>query len=485
MSALENKKRILSIIIVLIPFVVAGMIFAFRNGDDKLEVVEVVRRDLMETVNIAGTVKADITSELGFQISGPVRNIAAEEGERVSRGQRLASLDLGTLPAELKSAEAGVALIKASTGNTNINLQALEEKHNTLVTNAYRKLLSSDLEAIPVSESTTITAPTVSGLYVGGEGRYEIVIRPGPINDQFYLHIYGLGGAEPVRVSENKAIPLGDGGLFVSFPRGPRPYSGINWYVEIPNKRGASYTTNYNAYLDAIRERDRALEEARSALRGESAGSSIADAELAQAEAQVERIQAEIAQRYIYAPFGGVITDVSINPGEIVTAGQQAISMISDGQFGVEVELPEVDSVKVKLEDTAEVILDAIGNDATFPAKVVSVNRTETIVNGVSVYKARLAFVEDPTASDDAWVSERIASGMTADVTIVTDSREDVLALPARAIRYKENGESFVILKKGEEREEAPVTTGLRSTDGYIEIMVGLKEGDIVAVENT
>ena len=48
--------------------------------------------------------------------------------------------------------------------------------------NAYQKLLSNDLAAVPAADSNTATPPEISGLYTGAEGRYKVIFQSQPHN---------------------------------------------------------------------------------------------------------------------------------------------------------------------------------------------------------------------------------------------------------------------------------------------------------------
>ena len=76
---------------------------------------------------------------------------------------------------------------------------------------------------------------------------------------------------------------------------------------------------------------------------------------------------------------------------------------------------------------------------------------------------------------------------MTADVTFVTESAKDVLYVSKKAV-FEENGVSYVYKKdaggKGtEERVKTQVETGFSDT-AFVEIVSGLKEGDVVYIES-
>jgi multidrug efflux pump subunit AcrA (membrane-fusion protein) len=88
-----------------------------------------------------------------------------------------------------------------------------------------------------------------------------------------------------------------------------------------------------------------------------------------------------------------------------------------------------------------------------------------------------------------------VKPGMTADVKIITSEKENVLTVPQEAIQ-KKNGNKIVQVysecnsiyqptncyknKKAEDRE---VVTGLEGSDGLIEIVSGLQEGEKVILK--
>lgn len=191
-----------------------------------------------------------------------------------------------------------------------------------------------------------------------------------------------------------------------------------------------------------------------------------------QAELDVQDTQAEIDKRSIKAPMDGIVTDITAKRGEIISPGTAAVSVISVSNFQVSASLPEIDVAKVKVGMEADVTLDAYGSDVNFPMVVTSISPAESIVEGVAVYELILQFVKD---------DERIKSGLTADITVKADRRDNVLAVPQRAVIAK-NGGKYVKVLEGESTVDKPVGTGLRGSDGNIEIISGLKEGDQVLV---
>jgi multidrug resistance efflux pump len=51
---------------------------------------------------------------------------------------------------------------------------------------------------------------------------------------------------------------------------------------------------------------------------------------------------------------------------------------------------PEVSVAKLQVGQPVSVALDAYGKEGVFPAKIISINPAETIVEGVPVYETRV-----------------------------------------------------------------------------------------------
>jgi RND family efflux transporter MFP subunit len=162
------------------------------------------------------------------------------------------------------------------------------------------------------------------------------------------------------------------------------------------------------------------------------------------------------------------VTKQSAKAGEIISANSIVVSLLSVANFEIEANIPEADIAKVNRGNISVITLDAYGRDVEFQAKVVSIDPAETIIEGVATYKTIFQFIEE---------DERIKSGMTAKITISTDKREGVIAIPQRAI-IRRNGSLLVKILEGENIKESTIETGLRGSDGHVEIISGVSEGD-------
>ncbi len=459
-------------IIVLILVLIGGY-FAFGRGNgSEEETLTITPKDFVKEVSVSGKVTAVNDVDLSFTEAGRVASLTVKVGDKVFAGQTLASLDSSTLQSELRVAEASLARKRAENKNLAVNLDEIEKEQETLVNNAYRKLLSDSLTAVPSASDSSVTPPIITGLYTGLEGRYKFRVKQESSGnvDNYELLTFELERTGPLEILDNEPTALGTHGLFVSFSDDLPDYNETSWYVTIPNTKSSSYLANYQAYEEAKRTRDREIASASAELKETDLESTVAEADIRSAEAEVARVKADIAERLIRAPFTGIITSLDLEIGEIASANTPAISMISADTLRIESFIPEIHVPFVKLGDPAVITLDAYGEEVHFSAKVVSLDPAETIRDGVSTYRAILEF----TTPD-----ERVKSGMTANVTITAEKKTGIISIPQNLVITRD-GQKFVLVKEGEERIERVVTVGNISSFGEIEILSGLSAGDIV-----
>jgi RND family efflux transporter MFP subunit len=201
----------------------------------------------------------------------------------------------------------------------------------------------------------------------------------------------------------------------------------------------------------------------------QQAGSS-ADAIAAEA-AKVAQAQALLSEDTITSPIDGIVTQEDPNVGEFASPGQGGFAVQNSG-FKIEAYVPEADIAKVTVGDLASTTLDAYGAFVDFPAKVISIDPAETVLEGVPTYKVTLQFV----TSDS-----RIRSGMTANLEILTHMVAGVVEIPYRALTITSTSTSVRLVSgDGKSYKAVPVMTGLKGSDGTIEVTSGLNVGDKV-----
>lgn len=174
------------------------------------------------------------------------------------------------------------------------------------------------------------------------------------------------------------------------------------------------------------------------------------------AQASVGSAQAQLSRTIIRAPFDGVITKVDIKEGEISSPNTPIISMLNDGEYQIETFVSENDIAKLKINQPAKVTLDAYGREVFFDAIVISLDPAETVKDGVSTYRTKIQFV----GKDD-----RVKSGLTANIEIETDRRENILQIPQVAMVLEKGIKNVRVLKDTSCVDKSTATT---STGGVV-----------------
>lgn len=195
---------------------------------------------------------------------------------------------------------------------------------------------------------------------------------------------------------------------------------------------------------------------------------------VAQSAVSVAEAQKQLDDRRVRSAIAGTIADIPVKVGQSVSPNQTLVEVLGIGALEVKVNIPEVDIPKVKIGQRAVMTLDAFGSAEEFPGIVVSINPAQTVIEGVPTYTVTLRFdTEDP----------RIKPGMTVNIEMLTAERTGVLSIPMRAVRTGGEGSRVkVVTAASPAGEFVVVVTGLVGSDGYIEVVSGLKEGDVVAV---
>jgi HlyD family secretion protein len=236
------------------------------------------------------------------------------------------------------------------------------------------------------------------------------------------------------------------------------------------------------AVIGAEAALEAALAKRDEALRGaEPNAIAQADAAVDSAALQVVAAQIRLENAQIIAPFAGTVGAVNIKPGEFFGGGAiasadgsggGAITLLTPDRITLTMSVGETDYRAVKVGQAGGALFDGIPG-AIYPFTIQQIGLSPTVTQGVVTYEVTADIIvlgENP----------RPAPGMNARGQIITDSKQNIIMIPQRAIRIR-GTEQVVDVKRDSGTEEVVITTGV--TDGEnVEILTGLKEGDIVTV---
>lgn len=468
------KKPVVILVAALI--IILGAYFLFIK-DKKLahEFIVAERGELLQEINVTGRVKPVVDIDLAFEKTGRITGVNIDVGDKVFAGQVLVRLDSSELSAQLAKAESDLVTKEAE----------LSESETDLV-NFYASVIDVLNDAY-IKADDAVRAKTTA--IFGGSRESVYYLTFFACNDQA-----GIDSIDKRLISEDtldewktKLTALTSESSDTERDQALRDaknyLSDIKDFINQLNDVLTddclvnqsvldTYRTNVNAGRTNINTALTSVNDQGQSISSQKAEIISKEATIRSYQAAVQTIKAQLSKTVLYSPISGVVTEQNAKRGEIVGANEAIVSIISIAQFEIEANITEVDIAKVEIGDAASVTLDAYGNDVVFDAEIIAIDPAETIVEGVATYKTTFRFAEK---------DGRIKSGMTANIDVLTDRRENVIAVPQRAVITKD-GYKIVRLLRGKIIEERKVITGLRGSLGNIEIIEGVESGDKVII---
>lgn len=213
-----------------------------------------------------------------------------------------------------------------------------------------------------------------------------------------------------------------------------------------------------------------------------SADIALVQGQISQAQANLASVQKQIDDSRLVSPLDGIVTQVNYEVGEQFSpAGKALITILVNNNFNIEVDVTESDINKIKIGNQVDITLDAFGPDDIFHGQVYFIEPAQTVIQDVVYYKVKISFSDSQeikTLTSNRQIM--IKAGMTANVTVTTDQRDNVLKIPSRAIIEKGDGLRIVRILKNNKVEEVPINIGLRGDDGLVESIGDIEAGDQV-----
>ncbi len=193
------------------------------------------------------------------------------------------------------------------------------------------------------------------------------------------------------------------------------------------------------------------------------------------AQLNVDKLNTQIAEAQIAAPFAGQLLSVSLSPGQEVK-GYQAVVVLAD-----------VNNLEVSADLLSDQMTKLVEN---MPANIVLVSRPGEILKGKvrqlpypygSGGRGQKVEDQDKSTRFSVATSAKTAGFTLGDlvrITVELERKANVLWLPPQALRVFE-GRRFAVVQDGDAQRRVDVTVGIQ-TQERVEVKQGLKEGQVV-----
>jgi len=532
-----KKIIIFSIIIIIIAVVVYQNYFKNEETDFTLATVE--KGNVIQEVSETGQVKREEEVNLGFNLSGIIRQIYVEVGEEIKEQDVLAKLDDVQLRIQLEESKA--------------NLQLYQAQLNKLLTGSSKEEIQIAQTSVDNAKISLATArQTLEDVKKGGEedlkAAYEDALND---LDDAYLKIsntfntvdliqttyFALNNQEGVRVQENED-KIGNARdrvkPYLDTAKDTKDYGDIDialsktktnleivadslkiirdtcevgiYKSTVSSTHKSSLDTqrryintaltnivdcqqtisstkitnevNINIYQGKVNIAEGELQAAGDSLAKITAPPRQEDvdlyqAQVNQAQAKVRLLERQIGDTVLKSPLDGQVIKINKKVGEVTQSALQnsVITLLPDSPFKIEVDIYEEDIAQMKVGNPVDISLVAFP-DEDVEGKVTFIDPAEKIIDGVVYYEASISLPFYP---------DGVKPGMTVDLIIRVDLRENVLFLPEEAIT-KKNGKYLVEMVEGRAFKEKEIEIGLEGSDNLVEVISGLREGEEVVV---
>jgi len=535
---LAKKKLIVISLVILLPILsFAGYRFYKTKTANPYVTETVKKQNISQEVSATGQVKKGEEINLGFKSSGTIKTINVKTGDWVEQNQILAKLDASQLEIQLQESLANLSLAQAKldkllagatkeeiavkeaqvssakttlvnaeknlvdiTAIANESLESAYEDGLTTLDDAYLKINNSantisyiqrnyffgmDQESFQVKEIDTKAKQTVlqikSLLDSAKNSTDKTKIETSLAGAKTNLEGVSDNLAALRAICEGKTYRTVVSSASKALIDDERGYINTTLTNVVSaqqtivstrldnqsdiNTAEATVSTSKETLSKA--EKDLALTTAKP--RQEDVN--LNQAQVSQAEANANLLRNQIRESEISAPIVGQVTKVEKEIGEVVQPSMTdvVISLLPKEPFQIEVDIAETDIGKISLGDNCQISLDAFP-EKYFDGKVIEIDPAATVIQGVVYYRVKISLETEEAG---------IKPGMTASVEITTDYKENILAIPQRAVLEK-NSHKIVKVMEGKNIIEKTVETGIRSSEGIVEIISGLREGETI-----
>ncbi len=193
------------------------------------------------------------------------------------------------------------------------------------------------------------------------------------------------------------------------------------------------------------------------------------EADLTQARAAIQQIDARLAQKIVRAPFAGELGVRRVNLGQYVNAGDPIATLTALDRLYVNFTVPQQQLAQLRVGGDVAVQSDALPG-RSFTARIRAV---EPVVGGDTRNVQVQAEMPNP--------GRALRPGVFVSVGIAQPPRTDVILLPTTAIQTSASGDSVLVVRGGK-AVPVPVVTGSQVGNRVV-VEQGLKPGDMVVTE--
>jgi multidrug efflux system membrane fusion protein len=197
-----------------------------------------------------------------------------------------------------------------------------------------------------------------------------------------------------------------------------------------------------------------------------------AASDVAEKRSALNQAKLNLRDAFVRAPISGIIQTRTVQTGQYVQTGMVLATLVRRDPLLLRFKVPERDAARIKPGQEARFRVREDSRE--FTAKVVHVAES---ADDVSRLVDVTANINDPS-------DRTLRPGSFAEITVPVSSTREAAVIPVSAVRPSERGFiAFVI--EGDKAVERILTLGMKSADGQVEVLSGLKVGEVLVVRGS
>ncbi len=428
-------------------------------AEQAIETFEVKRGDIYQTVSTTGSVESEFLNTLKMQVSGKIIS-ALEKGDYFKEGDVLVEIDNSDGLSQLEQIEKNLKLSEISLKTAKLNYQAALDSNHIAIqmaelnTEKAEESTESALKSVEIaSENASLSLKSAERALKEAEEMLELAEdNPDTTDIQIEQYESNIKSAEEklksAEISTNSSKSQSESSY---------------------NQSLINQSTTYWSNLSSLQSAARQIESAKSNIEQ-------AEIQLGLANMEYESAKENLEDYILYAPYDGMVFSTDFKDNDQNSEGG-TISIINN-IFLIRTTISESEVSKISEDSEVYITMDAYP-DYEFSGKVQKVIPIAVEDGNIVSFE----IIINLTDTGD----NKIYYGLSADIDIVTAKAENALYVPIKAV-YIENGKKYVDVMTSGQRNADDINKSIRKTEittgindyQYIEVVSGLKEGDIV-----
>src|ERR1051325_1912959 len=355
----------------------------------------VERGNLRNTVTATGALQAVTTVQGGSQASGTISALYADFNSTVKKGQVIAQLDPAQAKAQVEQAQANLQQARASLANAQAAVTDAQAKNL-----AAKSTVQNNQAGVSGAEANVAVLKAQQDDALSLLKQQEALLKSGVIAQRDYD--VSMTAYKTAEAKYNQAVA----------------------------QLNQAKLTEQSSSTAGIAQSQATVEQAQAQVQQSQAQVQQAAAQVQQAQAALNLAQVNLSHTTITSPIDGIVVSRNVNVGQTVAASLSAPTLFTIANDLTQMQvIANIDQADIGLVEQAKSVKFSV--DA-FPGKEFDGKIEQMRLNPVNVQNVVTYNVVIDVSNPD----QKLKPGMTANLIITIDERNNVLKVPNAALRF-------------------------------------------------